>query len=64
MIVSTMLLTVFFYLVVTPIGLATRCFGKVFLGLNLDAKANSYWLVRDHSKPRRAADSRKIPVVI
>ena len=56
MIVSTVLLTLFFYVVVTPIGLAARCFGKDFLGLKLDAKASSYWLARDQSKPRQAAD--------
>src|SRR5438445_6838175 len=31
LIVSTVLLTGFFYLVVTPIGLAARCFGKDFV---------------------------------
>src|SRR5436309_1127614 len=30
-IVSTVLLTGFFYVVMTPIGLAARCFGKDFL---------------------------------
>ena len=52
LIVSSVLLTVLFYLVVTPIGLAARCVGKDFLERRWDAKATSYWLVRDHSKPK------------
>jgi len=47
---------VFFYVVVTPIGLAARCFGKDVLGLKLDTKASGYWLALDRSKPRQAAD--------
>src|SRR5438876_8420236 len=43
LIVSTVLLTLFFYLVVTPIGLAARCFGKDFLERKWDAKGPSYW---------------------
>lgn len=56
LIVSTTLLTVFFYLVVTPIGLAARCFGNDFLERRWDARATTYWLARDRSKPRQPAD--------
>jgi polyferredoxin len=56
LVVSTVLLTAFFYLVVTPIGLAARCFGKDFLERKWDSKAPSYWLARDQSKPRQSAD--------
>jgi hypothetical protein len=56
MIVSTVLLTVFFYLVVTPIGLAARCVGKDFLERRWDAKATTYWRARDHSEPRPPAE--------
>ncbi len=56
LIVSTVLLTVFFYLVVTPIGLIARIFGKDFLGRRWDANARSYWLARNQSKPKPPAD--------
>jgi hypothetical protein len=56
LIVSTVLLTLFFYAVVTPIGLAARCSGKDFLARKWDGQAPSYWLVRDHSKPKAAVD--------
>jgi len=56
LIVSTALLTVFFYLVVTPIGLAARCFGKDFLERRWDVKATTYWRARNHSKPKPAAE--------
>src|SRR5258708_61112 len=54
-IVSTVLLTLFFYLVVTPIGLAARCVGKDFLDRKWNSNAASYWRRRDRSKPKSAA---------
>ena len=53
-IVSTLLLTVFFYLVITPVGLLAKCFGKDFLNRKLEPAASSYWIPRDLSKPPRA----------
>src|SRR2546423_1845699 len=53
LIVSTVLLTLFFYLIVTPLGLAARCFGKDFLARRWDTKISTYWLQRDYSKPRQ-----------
>ena len=50
LIVSTVLLTIFFYLVVTPIGLAARCLGKDFLARKWDAETTTYWLRRNHSR--------------
>jgi hypothetical protein len=56
LIVSTVLLTLFFFVVVTPIGLATRLFGKDFLSQKLDLQAQSYWLRRDPSVVRQPSD--------
>jgi hypothetical protein len=53
MIVSTILLTLLFYLVVTPIGLFARVVGKDFLSQKLNPSAASYWIVRDVSKPKQ-----------
>lgn len=54
-IVSHVILTVFFFLVITPVGLAARLFGKDFLRLKLDRKASTYWIRRESSK-KTAAD--------
>jgi len=56
LIVSTALLTILFYLVVTPVGLVARLSGKDFLSQKLDPNANSYWIARDRSIPRRRND--------
>jgi hypothetical protein len=49
--ISTALLTVLFYLVVTPIGLIARLAGRDFLNRKLDRSAASYWIMRDRSSP-------------
>lgn len=40
---TRILLTLFFYLVITPIGLLLRLFGKNPLNLRLDPEAKTYW---------------------
>jgi hypothetical protein len=54
MVVSAVLLTLFFYLVVTPIGLVARLFGKDFLARKR-CNASSYWLRRPGSGPKQPA---------
>src|SRR5688572_7556752 len=51
-VVSTILLVLLFYFVVTPIGLLARLVGKDFLSRKLDSSAASYWILRDVSKPK------------
>jgi hypothetical protein len=51
-VVSTLLLTALFYLVVTPIGLVARLVGKDFLNRK-PSSAASYWILRDASKPKQ-----------
>jgi hypothetical protein len=46
LIVSTILLTLFFFAVVTPIAWIARLSGKDFLSLQLDPLAKSYWSLR------------------
>jgi len=53
--VSTILLTLFFFLVIAPIGLVARCLGNDFLNLKLDRPAASYWIPREH-KPETPAE--------
>jgi hypothetical protein len=47
LLVSSILLTVFFYLVITPIGLIARLAGKDFLSLKLEPMAKSHWHARE-----------------
>jgi hypothetical protein len=51
-VVSTLLLTLLFYFVVTPLALLARLMGKDFLARRLHRGAGSYWIARDVSKPR------------
>ena len=52
LIVSTILLTVFFYAVVTPIGLVARLMKKDFMTRRLDPAARSYWVEHPHAGSR------------
>jgi len=56
LIVSTVLLTLFFYLVVSPMGVVARLCGKDFLERKWNPSAPTYWRSRDRSKSRSAAD--------
>ena len=46
-VMSLVILTLFFFLVMMPIGLFARLFGKDFLSLKLDRAAKSYWIPRE-----------------
>jgi hypothetical protein len=50
-IVSPIVLGIMFFLVVTPIGLLMRLFGKDPLRLERDASAGSYWIPREPPGP-------------
>ena len=43
-IMSNLILTLFFFLLVTPIGLVARICGKDFLARKIDKQAASYWI--------------------
>ena len=46
-IMAHVILTLFFFLIITPIGLIARLFGQDFLRLKLDRSARSYWISRE-----------------
>ena len=48
-VVSNVILTLFFFLVITPIGLITRLLGKDFLALKINRKASTYWIPRERA---------------
>ncbi len=54
---TRVILSVFFYLIVTPTGLLMKLFGKDLLDEKIDKSAKSYWKKRDLSKfdPKHAA---------
>jgi hypothetical protein len=54
-VISHLILGLFFFLVITPIGLVARLFGKDFLSLKLDRSAASYWIPRER-KPKTPAE--------
>lgn len=41
--IGRVLLTIFFFLLVTPLGLLLRCMGKDLLQLKRDSRAESWW---------------------
>jgi hypothetical protein len=51
-VVSNILLTLLFFLAITPIGLIARLFGRDFLSLKLDRTAPTYWVRREHAVPK------------
>ena len=54
--VSNVILTLFFFLVITPIGLAARLAGKDFLQQRRNPQAASYWQRREHRGPKPPAE--------
>ncbi|MBL7129783.1 MAG: hypothetical protein ISS45_00015 [Candidatus Omnitrophica bacterium] len=48
--VTRVILTVLFYLVVTPISILARVVGKDFLDLRFDRNAKSYWIPKKLTK--------------
>ena len=56
LVVSTILLTLFFYLVITPMGLIARLAGKDFLSLKLNPAKSSYWIQREQPAERNPSE--------
>ncbi|MFO1514979.1 MAG: SxtJ family membrane protein [Verrucomicrobiota bacterium] len=46
-VMAHVILTLFFFLIITPIGLVARLFSQDFLSLKLDHAARTYWLPRE-----------------
>ena len=47
---SRVLLTILFFIILTPTGLLLRLFGKDFLDTDLRKKKETYWITMDSSK--------------
>jgi hypothetical protein len=53
-IMTRVILSILFYLVVTPTSWLARLFGKEFLDLKIDKDASSYWIPRKELKLNKA----------
>jgi hypothetical protein len=53
------ILSVLFYLVVTPIGLLGRLFGKGFLDLKFNRNVDSYWIPKAKVKLEKSDYERQ-----
>ncbi len=58
-VMAHIILTLFFFLVITPIGLVARLFGKDFLGLKLDRQGATYWIRREQKSKAQANYERQ-----
>ena len=45
--VSPIIMLLIFYLIITPIGIIMKIFGKDLLNLKYDKKKNTYWIKRE-----------------
>ena len=50
---TRLILSLLFYIILTPIGLTLRLFGKQFLELRWDKSKNSYWNCRTNEHQKR-----------
>lgn len=58
-VMAHVILTLFFFFVITPIGLLARLAGKDFLSLKLDRAAQSYWIPREQKAKSPAEYERQ-----
>jgi len=56
--VSRVLLSILFYIAVTPIALVTRLMGKDFLDLKFGEAKDSYWIPRKREAAREACEKQ------
>lgn len=54
-IITRLALSILFYLVITPISIIYRLFGKKFLDLKFNKNVDSYWILRENSHLDRKA---------
>jgi hypothetical protein len=58
-VMTRVILSVLFYVIVTPIGLCARLFGKDFLDMKFGGEADSYWIPKDpEEKTKRDYESQ------
>lgn len=58
-VMTRVILSILFYLVVTPIGFIAKIFGKDFLNLKIEKNKNSYWQKRDDEEYQKIFTERQ-----
>jgi polyferredoxin len=58
-VITTLLLSIIFYCVFTPIGVILRITNKDLLGLRIEKTKDSYWTNRDPKAPERQSMERQ-----
>jgi hypothetical protein len=58
-IITRVIITIAFYLIVTPIGLMASIIGKKFLDMKIDKSAKSYWIVKENVKKEKTDYERQ-----
>jgi hypothetical protein len=56
---TRVILSFLFYMIVTPIGLAAKVFGKDFLQTRFDKHANSYWIPKERVRSQKSDYERQ-----
>jgi len=57
-IMTRVILSILFYLVITPINLISRLFGKDFLNLKIEKDKKSYWNIRDEEYKQSSTEKQ------
>jgi len=52
-VMSRIILTILYYIVLTPIGLLAKIVGKKFMPLGFDKKASTYWEKRENTAKQK-----------
>jgi len=58
-VVTRVILSILFFLVLTPMGLIARLFGKQFLNLKIDKSQKSYWNYREAKELKQSNYERQ-----
>ena len=57
-VMTRVILSILFYLVITPINLISRLFGKDFLDLKIEKEKKSYWNIRDEEYKQSSTEKQ------
>jgi hypothetical protein len=57
-IMTRVILSILFYIVITPISFLSKLFGKDFLNLEIEKDKNSYWNLRDEEYNKSSTEKQ------
>ena len=62
-IMTRVILTILFYLVVTPLGIVAKIFGKGFLGVQFNRSTITYWIPKKYAKDKKSYENQKLIII-